>query len=119
MPRRSLLSEVSIWRDLGYGYAREEWWADKLVVPPLGPQIYCSSCSQPSVGFHQKSDRTKVRDASRDQAWRRRCALARGGLVSYPCLDTSEKNSTEGRRWNRRKRTGRTGRSARRGARTG
>src|SRR5215208_7411806 len=23
---------------LGHGHAREEWWADKLVVPPLGPQ---------------------------------------------------------------------------------
>jgi hypothetical protein len=67
---------------LGHGHAREEWWADKLVVPPLGPQPNSSSCSQYSVGFHQKSDRAKVRDASRDQAWRRRCALARGGPVS-------------------------------------
>jgi hypothetical protein len=35
---------------LGHGHAREEWWADKLVVPPLGPLTNSSSCSQSSVG---------------------------------------------------------------------
>jgi len=50
----------------------------------------------------------QVQDASRDQAWRRRCVLARGGPVSYPCLDAGEKKSTEGTRWDRRKRTGLT-----------
>ncbi len=42
---------------LGHGHAREKWWADKLVVPPLGLQTNSSSCSQSSVGFHQESDR--------------------------------------------------------------
>jgi hypothetical protein len=35
---------------VGHGHAREEWCADKLVVPPLGPQTNCSSCSRSSVG---------------------------------------------------------------------
>jgi len=35
---------------LGHGHAREEWWADKLVVPPLGSQTNSSSCSRSLVG---------------------------------------------------------------------
>jgi hypothetical protein len=31
---------------LGRRHAREEWWADQLVVPPLGPQTNSSSCFQ-------------------------------------------------------------------------
>jgi len=45
---------------LGHGHAREEWWADKLVVPPLGPQTNSSNCSRSSVRSMRRRQLARV-----------------------------------------------------------
>jgi hypothetical protein len=39
---------------LSHEHAGEEWWADKLVVLPLGPRTNSSSCSQSLVAWMRR-----------------------------------------------------------------